>query len=193
MEMRYVGGNRMKKVFAFLAQGFEETEALMVIDLLRRSSNVEVTTVSITDELMVESSHKFKIMCDALIKEIHFEEGDMIFLPGGVPGTPNLEACDSLKEAIIKYYKEGKYLAAICAAPSIYSHLGLLKDKKATSHGSFAGEMDCKEYGGQVVTDGQFITANGLGSALEMGLELVTILSGEEEARKIAKAIHYIK
>lgn len=183
----------MKKVFAFLAYGFEETEALMVIDLLRRSKEAEVTTVSITDELMVESSHKFKIMCDALIKDINFDEGDMIFLPGGLPGTTNLEACDMLREGILKYYKEGKYLTAICAAPSIYSHLGLLKDKNATSHGSFEEEMDCKAYGGQVVTDGQFVTANGLGSALEMGLELVTILAGKENAEKIAKAIHYVK
>ena len=166
----------MKKIYAFLAQGFEETEALMVIDLMRRSHTIDVVTVSVTDKL---------------IKDINFDEGNGIFLPGGIPGTPNLEACDMLKQAILKYYKEGKYLTAICAAPSIYSHLGLLKDKRATSHGSFEKEMDCKEYGGSVVTDGQFVTANGLGAALEMGLEMVSILDSEEKAGSIAEAIHF--
>ena len=173
----------MKKIYAFLAQGFEETEALMVIDLMRRSHTIDVVTVSVTDELMVESSHKVNIKADKLIKDINFDEGNGIFLPGGIPGTP--------KQAILKYYKEGKYLTAICAAPSIYSHLGLLKDKRATCHGSFEKEMDCKEYGGSVVTDGQFVTANGLGAALEMGLEMVSILDSEEKAGSIAEAIHF--
>ena len=181
----------MKKIYAFLAQGFEETEALMVIDLMRRSHTIDVVTVSVTDELMVESSHKVNIKADKLIKDINFDEGNGIFLPGGIPGTPNLEACDMLKQAILKYYKEGKYLTAICAAPSIYSHLGLLKDKRATCHGSFEKEMDCKEYGGSVVTDGQFVTANGLGAALEMGLDMVSILDSEEKAGSIAEAIHF--
>ena len=97
----------MKKIYAFLAQGFEETEALMVIDLMRRSHTIDVVTVSVTDELMVESSHKVNIKADKLIKDINFDEGNGIFLPGGIPGTPNLEACDMLKQAILKYYKEG--------------------------------------------------------------------------------------
>ena len=96
----------MKKIYAFLAQGFEETEALMVIDLMRRSDTIDVcVTVSVTDnELMVESSHKVNIKADKLIKDINFDEGNGIFLPGGIPGTPNLEACDMLKQAILKYY-----------------------------------------------------------------------------------------
>lgn len=183
----------MKKVYAFLAEGFEETEALMIIDLLRRTETVNVTTVSVTDEVMVRSSHGINIEADKTIENIDMSDGDMIFLPGGIPGTPNLEACKKLTDGINDYYKEGKYLAAICAAPSIFAHLGLLKDKKATSHPCMAEDMECAQYGGGVVTDGQFITASGLGVALEMGLELVTILESAESAEKVANAIQYQK
>ena len=93
----------MKKIYAFLAQGFEETEALMVIDLMRRSHTIDVVTVSVTDELMVESSHKVKFFADKTIDEIDFEQGDCIFLPGGMPGTTNLSECGTLKDHIIRY------------------------------------------------------------------------------------------
>ena len=137
----------MKTVYAFLADGLEEVECLMVVDLLRRAK-LNVVTVSIKEELMVESSHKVKFFADKTIDEIDFEQGDCIFLPGGMPGTTNLSECGTLKDHIIKYNEQGKWLAAICAAPSIFSSLGILKDKKATSFPSFADKMDCKEYGG---------------------------------------------
>lgn len=181
----------MRKVYAFFAEGFEEVEALMVIDLLRRTKKVDVTTVSITDKDMVRSSHGFNIQTDAHIKDIDFEEGEMIFLPGGMPGTLNLDACEELTKQVAKYYEEGKYVAAICAAPTILSHLGILKDKNATCHFSVADDMECKTYGGSVVTDGNIITANGLGAAMDMGLKLAEILVDKECAEHIAKAIEY--
>ncbi|MBR2214011.1 MAG: DJ-1/PfpI family protein [Eubacterium sp.] len=179
----------MKKVYAFLADGLEEVEALMVIDLLRRTKKLDVVMVSIKDDLLVEGSHGIKVYADKTIDEIDFDEGDCIFLPGGIPGTPNLEACDKLTEQIVKYHDEGKLVAAICAAPSILSHLGILKDKKATSYPSFEEEMDCLEYGGKVVCDKNVITGRGLGVALEEGLEIISYLVDEECAKSVADAI----
>ncbi len=181
----------MKTVYAFLADGMEEVEALMVIDLLRRTKKLNVVTVSVKEEKLIESSHKIKLYADKNIEEIDFEAGDCIFLPGGVPGTPNLAACEKLTEQIIKYDKEKKWLTAICAAPSIYGQLGLLKERKATSYPTFADKMNCKEYGGSVVRDGHFITAKGLGVALEMGLEMISVLVGPEISRQVAEAIQY--
>ena len=181
----------MKTVYAFLADGLEEVEALMVIDLLRRTKKLNVVTVSIKDELLIESSHNIKMYADKTIGEIDFEEGDCIFLPGGMPGTLNLGNCRALTDQIVKYNAQGKLLAAICAAPSLLSKLGLLKDKNATSYPSFETQMDCKNYGGSVVTDSNIVTAKGLGVALEMGLELIRILVGEDTSEKIAKEIQY--
>ena len=181
----------MKKVYAFLADGLEEVEALMVIDLLRRTKKLDVVMVSIKDDLLVEGSHGIKIMADKTIDEIDFDEGDCIFLPGGIPGTPNLEACDKLTEQIVEYDKQGKLIAAICAAPSILSHLGVLQDKKATSYPTFESDMDCIEFGGKVVRDKNVITGKGLGVALEEGLEIITYLVDEDTARDVARAIQY--
>lgn len=181
----------MKTVYAFLADGMEEVEALMVIDLLRRTKKLNVVTVSIKDELLIESSHKIKLYADKKIDEIDFAEGDCIFLPGGIPGTPNLAACNKLTEQILKYNEEGKLLAAICAAPSIYGQLGILKDKNATCYPSFADKLNCKNYGGGVVTDGNFVTGKGLGVALEMGLELIRVLVDKETSDSVAEAIQY--
>ena len=180
----------MKTVYAFLADGLEEVECLMVVDLLR-IAKLNVVTVSIKEELMVESSHKVKFFADKTIDEIDFEQGDCIFLPGGMPGTTNLSECGTLKDHIIKYNEQGKWLAAICAAPSIFSSLGILKDKRATSFPSFADKMECKEYGGGVVRDGNIITGKGLGVALELGLELISCLIDEETSGKIADQIQY--
>ena len=179
----------MKKVFAFLADGLEEVEALMVIDLLRRTKQLDVVMVSIKDDLLVEGSHGIKIMADANINDIDFASGDAIFLPGGIPGTPNLAACQTLTNQILKYNEDGKLIAAICAAPSILSDLGLLKDKNATSYPSFEEQMDCKSYGGKVVRDGNIITGRGLGVAIEEGLEIISYLIDENTAKTVANAI----
>jgi len=181
----------MKKVFAFFATGFEEVEALMVIDLLRRTKEVEVTTVSVTDRLLVPSSHGFNIMADAIITDIDFSNGDMIFLPGGMPGTTNLEACKVLTDNIISYNEQGKKIAAICAAPSILGHLGILEGRRATCYPGFEDELKGATIEGNIVTDGNITTAKGLGVALELGLELITVLVNQEMSDNIAKAIQY--
>lgn len=181
----------MKKVFAFFAEGFEEVEALMVIDLLRRAGEIDVTTVSVTDEMLVEGSHGIRIMADTVISDINFEQGDMIFLPGGMPGTLNLKACKLLTDNIVSYNEKGKLLAAICAAPGILGELGIVNGKKATCFPGFEEQLVGAKVGGKVVTDGNITTAKGLGVSLELGLELVSILVGDARREEIAKAIQY--
>ena len=181
----------MKTVYAFLADGVEEVEALMVIDLLKRTKKLNVVMVSVKEELMVEGSHGIKFFADKNIDEIDFDSGDCIFLPGGAVGTENLAACKELEENILNYNEQGKWLVAICAAPSVYGQLGILKDKKATSYPTFADKMNCKESGGSVVTDDNFITAKGLGVALELGLEMITQLVDEETSEMVADQIQY--
>ena len=181
----------MKTVYAFLADGVEEVEALMVIDLLKRTKKLNVVMVSIKEELMVEGSHGIKFFADKNLDEIDFDMGDCIFLPGGAVGTENLAACKELEQNILKYNEQGKWLAAICAAPSVYGQLGLLKEKKATSYPTFADKMNCMEFGGSIVTDGNFITAKGLGVALELGLEMITQLVDEETSQSVADQIQY--
>ncbi len=181
----------MKTVYAFLADGVEEVEALMVIDLLKRTKKLNVIMVSIKEELMVKGSHGIKFFADKNIDEIDFDSGDCIFLPGGKEGTENLAACSELTQNILTYNEKGKWLTAICAAPSVYGQLGILKDKKATSYPTFADRMNCREYGGSVVTDENFITAKGLGVALELGLEMITQLIDEKTSHMVADQIQY--
>lgn len=181
----------MKTVYAFLADGMEEVEALMVIDLLRRTKKLNVVTVSIKDEMLVESSHNIKLYADKNIDEINFDEGDCIFLPGGMPGTINLGVCEKLTEQIVKYNEEGKVLSAICAAPSVLGHLGVLQGKNATCYPGFEDKLEGANCGGGVVTDGNVVTGKGLGVALEMGLELITVLVDKETSEEIAAQIQY--
>lgn len=181
----------MKTVYAFLADGMEEVEALMVIDLLRRTKKLNVVTVSIKDDLLVESSHNIKLFADKNIDEINFDEGDCIFLPGGMPGTLNLGACEKLTDQVVKYNEEGKVLAAICAAPSVLGQLGILKGKNATCYPGFEEKLIGANCGGGVVTDGNVVTGKGLGVALEMGLELITLLADKETSEDIAAQIQY--
>lgn len=181
----------MKTVYAFFADGMEEVEALMVIDLLRRTKKLNVVTVSVKENLLVESSHNIKLYADKNIDEINFNEGDCIFLPGGLPGTLNLAACDKLTEQIVKYNEEGKVLAAICAAPSVLGQLGVLRGKNATCYPGFEDKLEGASCGGSVVTDGNVVTGKGLGVALIMGLELITVLVDKETSEKIAAQIQY--
>ena len=116
--------------YVFLADGFEETEALATLDVMRRAK-LDVLTVGVTGE-MVTSSHKVTVKADILPDKINLDNIEGVVLPGGVPGTPNLEKADCVIEAVKYCYENDKYIAAICAAPSILGHLGILNNKKAT-------------------------------------------------------------
>lgn len=181
----------MSKVYVFMADGTEEVEALTVIDLLRRAK-VDVVTVSVMEKKQVVTSHNIKVETDELYGESDYMDGDMLVLPGGMPGTTHLKNHEALREVLFAYKNAGKYLAAICAAPSVYGWNGMLDGKKATCYPGFEGELKGATPTGEgVVTDGQFITSKGVGTAIDFSLELITLLEGAETAENIAKAVQY--
>ena len=183
----------MKKVGVFFGTGYEEIEALTVVDLLRRAG-IEVQCISIDNRKQVMGSHKINVEMDAGIGDVDFESLDMIVCPGGMPGTRNLEACDVLIEQIRSFYEKGKLIGAICAAPSIFGHMGLLKGRKACI---FPG-MEEELVGAEVVYDDvvqseHVITSRGMGTAIAFGLEIIYNLIDKETAQNLGRKIVYIK
>lgn len=181
----------MKKVSVLLADGFEEVEALTVVDLLRRA-RVYVDTVSITEDYTVHGAHGINVQTEDLFEEVNFIESDMIVLPGGMPGTTNLSAHSGVRRVVKDMAEEGKYVAAICAAPTVLAELGLLKGKRVTCYPAME-----KEIQGAVITrtpvmaDGNIITSRGVGTAIDFALKLVEVLMGREKAEEIAESIVY--
>ena len=181
----------MIKVFAFVADGLEEVECLAVVDVLRRSG-VAVTLVSVTGSCEITGSHHIRFQADVLFEDANTDSADVLFLPGGMPGTSTLKAHQGLSAAIVKANKQGRRIAAICAAPSILGGMGLLKGKTATCYPGFEDVLSGVSYTSQgVVTDGNITTARGLGYALALGLELIRLLQGPQQARTIKEAIQY--
>ena len=185
----------MSKVFAFLADGLEEVECLAVVDVLRRAG-AEVTLVSVTGSREITGAHHIHFQADALFDETAAEEADVLFLPGGMPGTNTLKAHEGLKNAICKANTQGRRIAAICAAPSVFSGLGFLKDRKATSYPSFMeilskdGAVTSED---SVVVDGNITTSRGLGTAVDFALSLISQLENEEKAKEIAESVVYTR
>lgn len=181
----------MAQVLIFLAPGYEEVEMLTVVDLLRRSG-IEIDMVSITDSLEVTSSHNVTIKADVLLKDADFDSAKMIVLPGGIPGTPNLLACKPLTDQIKKFAAEGKWLSAICAAPTIYDELGLYNGCKATCYPDFAEKLTNASYMKQpVVVDGIFITSRGAGTTIEFAAAIIERFKNKETADTILEKIIY--
>lgn len=177
-------------VYLFLADGCEEVEALTVVDILRRAE-IEVETVSIMGRNHVISSHNVEIVADILFEAIT-DDAEMLILPGGIPGTPNLAAHAGLDRLIRESADKGIYLAAICAAPTVYGEKGLLKGRKATCYPGMEDGLTGAEVSyDKVVTDGNFITSRGLGTAIDFGLKLVEILKDKDTADAIAHKIVY--
>ncbi len=182
----------MKKILIFFADGFEEIEGLTVVDLCRRAK-LDISTVSITDSNTVVSSHKIELKTDYTINQVNFDEADMIVLPGGIPGTPNLEACSLLIENVVKFNEQGKMLAAICAAPSILGHLGILKGKEAICYPGFEEELEGATIKNvKSVTSGNVITACGMGGAIDFGLDIVAHYQGQQAADDLAVKIRQV-
>ena len=178
------------KAIVFLADGFEECEGLIVVDILRRAG-VETLMASAMDGLLIDSSRHIKVQADVMAADVDFDSVDLIVLPGGRLGTENLGANELVVEKC-KEFAASKHLAAICAAPSLLAALGLLDGKKATCHPDFEGVMAGAELtGGSVAVDGNIITGQGLGASFDFSFELVKTLVGEETVAQIKKAICY--
>lgn len=181
----------MSRVGVFFGTGFEEIEALTVVDILRRA-DVETKMVSVTGERSVTGSHAVTVEMDALVEEVDFDGLDVIVLPGGMPGTLNLEACEVLMAQVDAFMAQGKVVAAICAAPSILGHRGLLKGRKACSFPSFESHLEGAEVMREpAVIDGNLVTGRGMGAAAPFALAVLEKLQGRDAAREMAENILY--
>ena len=176
-------------IYVFLANGFEETEAIAPIDLLRRSEK-KVITVGIGDNV-ITSSHGVPVVTDTIAQEAPLtDELEMIVLPGGMPGTLNLEKSEYVQAAIDFCVKNNKYIGAICASPSILGHKGLLKGRKAVCYEGFEAQLEGAEIASSgVAEDGIFITARGAGVAIDFGLKLVEKAVSKTESDRQRRAI----
>lgn len=180
-----------KKVYVFLADGFEEIEGLTVVDVLRRAG-AEVCTVSVMGTKKIEGSHKINLEADAVFEECEFSDADLLVLPGGMPGTLNLGAHEGLTELLKKENEKNTGIAAICAAPSVLGDLGILKGKKAVCYPGFEERLTGAEVlKVPAVTDGNVTTSRGMGTAIAFSLELTARLFGREKAEELAKGIIY--
>ncbi|MGN0675202.1 MAG: DJ-1 family glyoxalase III [Oscillospiraceae bacterium] len=180
-------------IYVFLADGFEETEAIAPIDILRRCGK-EVITVGIGDNI-IRGSHGIAVVTDTEDKFIELNENlEMIILPGGMPGTINLEASEIVQKAIDYCADNDVYIGAICAAPSILGHKGLLKGKKAVCYTGFEQELSGAEVlDVPTVADGKIITARGAGVAVDFGLKLVEVLISKERSRIMGDSLLCVK
>lgn len=182
----------MKKAFIFLAEGFEIVETMTPVDILRRAG-VHVTTVSISEKNLVQSSHGISVLADSLIGETDFREGDMLILPGGYPGYENLRKSEILKKLVLDYYSEKKFIAAICGAPTLLNDLDLLKNIKFTCHQSVLEAMPKENYlKEKVIVSDNIITSPGAGLSLDFSLALARILTSDDTVEKIKKALELV-
>ena len=179
----------MKRAFIFLANGFEELEAIAPIDILRRA-DIPVITVSVSDSKMVTGAHNVNLVADQLFSETDFSDNAILILPGGGVGTKNLAAHKQLNELLLRQFEKNKNLAAICAAPSVFGNLGLLAGKEAVCYPGFEEKLVGADIPDQsVVKSDNIITARGAGVAVPFALKIVETLKGAELAHQIAKQI----
>lgn len=181
----------MKTCYLFLAEGFEEIEALTVVDLLRRDQ-IPVQMVSVDGTPYVKGSHEIEVKADCTMQDVDPANACMLVLPGGMPGTENLFANDALKEMVLDFHKTNRRIAAICAAPSILGRWGILQGKKAVCYPGreemLEGATVLKD---EVVTDGNITTSRGMGTAIAFGLEILKLLDCETEAGAMKSKIIY--
>lgn len=175
--------------YVFLADGFEETEAITPIDILRRA-DVRVCTVGVGGNV-IRGSHNIYVTADITIDQFELGEGvEGVILPGGMPGTKNLYAEQRVLDAVNYCNENGRFVCAICAAPMIPGRLGVLSGKKATCFPGFEGDLEgAKVTGKHVTVDGNAITAKGAGCALEFGFEIVAQVKGRKAADNVATAM----
>lgn len=177
-------------IYMFLADGFEEIEALCPLDLMRRAG-LDVTTVGV-DKKHIKGAHNITVEADITTAEYTGADAELIFLPGGMPGTLNLQKDAIVSAAIDRAVEDKIYIAAICAAPSILGDKGLLAGKEAICYPGFESRLTGAKISDRtVVLDGNIITAAGMGVATDFGLLIVELLCGKEKAESLKKAIIY--
>ena len=173
-------------IYVHLADGFEEVEALTIVDLLRRAA-IDAKTVSITGDKKVTGAHGVTVEADILFEETDYQTCEMIVLPGGMPGSTSLGQHQGLTSHIRCFAEHGKYLAAICAAPMVFGALGVLNGKKATIYPSMEEHLvGAEPQKDKVVVDGNIITSKGPATAMPFALKLVEILKGKDAANQLA-------
>lgn len=181
----------MSKAAVFFAEGFEEIEALTVVDLCRRAE-IETDMVSVGKEREVTGAHGICIQTDKMLSEVSFDTLEMIVLPGGGLGTRNLESNTELMEQVESFVRQDKMVCAICAAPSILGHKGFLQDKKACAYPSFEEHLlGAKVSRQSVERDGNLITSRGMGTAFDFGLAIVEYFCGKEKRDELARTTIY--
>jgi 4-methyl-5(b-hydroxyethyl)-thiazole monophosphate biosynthesis len=182
----------MAKVYVFFANGFEDVEALIPIDVLRRGG-VDVVTVSTTGKSIVESAHGVGIQTDVLFEVCDFSDADLLMLPGGMPGASNLYEHEGVCQALLAQQEKGKKIAAICASPAVVlAPLGILDGKKATCYPGFEEALYEADYTGDLVTvDGNVTTGEGPAAAFPYAYELLTQLVDKQTSDQIATGMRY--
>lgn len=172
-------------VYMLLAKGFEETEAVVPLDVMRRAG-IDVKTVSITNDKLVEGSHKIPIKADITTADVNTDDLELLYLPGGGMGHRLLDESDSVHRLINEAHAKGAYIAAICAAPSILGKKQMLSGKKATCYPGFEKFLygaECKT--DKVVKDGNIITSRGAGTAADFAFEIVKLLKDKKVAKEV--------
>ena len=183
--------HNMNKVYEFLANGFEEIEALGPVDVLRRGG-IEVKTVSIGDTDMVESAHGVQVKADMTFSQANLDDADLLLIPGGMPGAKNIDEHDGVRQALLKQAADGKYIGAICAGPMVLGHLGLLRSRRATCYPGFDTELDGATYTAEPVTrDGNIITGKGPGATLDYAYTLLALFKGQRVVDEMKKGMMY--
>lgn len=176
-------------VYLFLAEGFEEIEALCPVDMLRRA-DIPTATVSVTGKKEVRGAHGITVTADLLYSETDLADADMLVLPGGMPGTMGLLACDALVSTLKIFAKSGGLVAAICAAPMVLGRAGILEGKVATCYPGFEDELSGATVSeDKVVVCDNIITAAGMGVAIDFSCALIDAIKGEGASKKIKNAI----
>ncbi len=178
----------MKRAVIFIAEGFEEIEALSIVDILRRGG-VEVNMMSVSDNPYVTGAHGIEIVTNS-VSEFELTDEDMIILPGGLPGADNLRKSAVVCETIKHFATNNRFIAAICAAPYVLGQLGILKGKKATCYPGFQEHLIGADYtAAEVEIDGNIITGNGPASASKFALTLLECLEGKNKSSQIAEGM----
>lgn len=179
-------------IYCFLADGFEEIEAITTVDMLKRVG-IEIKTVAVSEDksLTVCGAHNIPVVCDMHIDDTKADENLLgVFLPGGMPGTTNLDNSDKVRALISFCDKNDRYIFAICAAPSVLGHMGLLDGRKATCYPGFEAELTGAEYTAEPSTqDGKIITGKGPGATVNFAALIITELAGADVAAKITSAM----